>query len=63
MVTEGNQTFHGDRFEMYRNIKSFCCITRINTVLQVNYTSKTNSKEKRSDLWLPEVGMGGEKIE
>ena len=37
-------TYHGDHFEMYRNIKSLCCIPRTNLVLLVNYTSKTNKR-------------------
>ena len=45
------------QFEMYRNTKSLCCLTGTNTILEVNYTSKTQKKKlivKRSDLWLPE---------
>ena len=26
---------------MYRNVKSLCCVTETDVVLQVNYTSKT----------------------
>ena len=63
MVTDGKQTYHGDRYEMYRNIESLCCAPGTNIVLQVNYTSKTNkqtnSQKKRSDLWLPEAEGGG----
>ena len=63
MVTDGDQTFCDDHFEMYRNIKSFCCITETKTVLQVNLYFKnkeTNKLMKRSDLWFPEArGWGG----
>ena len=41
MVTDGNQIYHGDHFEMYRNIESLCVIGT-NIVSQVNYTSQTN---------------------
>ena len=27
MVTDSNQTYCGDHFEMYRNIESLCCVT------------------------------------
>ena len=53
----------GDRFKMYRNTKSVCCITGTNIVLKINCTSKSTNKQqkktkkKRSDLWLP--GQGG----
>ena len=56
MVPDDNQIYHGDHFEMYRNIDSLCCVTQTNVVLQINYTSKTNTKKKRSDLWLLEAG-------
>ena len=42
---------------MHRNMESLCCIPGTNTVLQVNYTSKSKLIEK--DLWLPEAGVGG----
>ena len=61
-MTDGNQTYRGDHFEMYRSTESLCCVPGTNIVLQVNYTSKTNkqtnSQKKRSDLWLPEAGVG-----
>ena len=60
MVTQHKQTYHADHFEMYKNIKSLCCITKNNTVLQVTYTSKQmNLQKKRSGPWLSEVGAGG----
>ena len=46
----GNQTYHGDHFEMYRNTKPLCCVTETNILFQVNYTSETNKlieKENR----------------
>ena len=61
MVKDGNQTYCGDHFAMYRNIKPLCCVPGTNIVLQVYYTPKTkqtNSQKKRSDLWLPEAGGG-----
>ena len=57
MVTRLN---HDDHFEMYRNIQSLRCVPGTNIVVYINYTSKTNKLiEKRPDLGLPEVGVGG----
>ena len=54
MVINGNWTYCGDHFEMYRNIELLCCIVGINIVLQVSYTSETNTQliqqKKRSDM-------------
>ena len=47
LVTDSNQTYHGDYFEMYRNIESLCCTTGTNIVLQVNYTSKANKYTRK----------------
>lgn len=44
---EKNQTYNGDHFEIHRNTESLCCITGTNTVLYVNYNSKTHTKEER----------------
>ena len=44
MVTDDNQRYHVDNFEMYRNIKNLCCIPGTTTVLWVNRTSKTNKQ-------------------
>ena len=65
MVTDGNLTYHGDHFEMYRNIKSLGCVTRTSIVLQVNYTSKTNKQthRKRDQICgYPRQGVGGRGI-
>ena len=45
VVTDQNQTYYADHFEMYRNLESLCCVTGTNIVFQVNYTSKTNSEK------------------
>ena len=71
MVTDGNQTYHGDHFEMYRKIKSLCCVPGTNNVLQVNYTSKTNKQKKnirfvvtRSEGWWEgKLNEGGQKAQ
>ena len=55
-----NQTYSGDHFEIYRNIESLYYEPGNNIMLQVNYTSKTNSQKKSSDFWLPEVVGRGE---
>ena len=61
-MTDGNQTYRGDHFGMYRNTESLCCVLGTNIVLQVTCASKTNkqtnSQKKRSDLWLPEAEGG-----
>ena len=44
--------------EMYRNIKSLCCVTGSNIVLWVSYTSKRNKQRKRVDVWLSEAEGG-----
>ena len=42
--------------------KSLHCVIGTNIVLEVSYISKTNkhtnSQEKQSNLWVPEVGGG-----
>ena len=50
MVTYHNQTYCGDHFEMYRNIKSLCCVTRTKIVLQINYTLKANKRIHRKEI-------------
>ena len=38
LVTDGNQTYCGDYFVMYRNIKSlFCAPETLSVVVQLNY--------------------------
>ena len=38
-----NHNCCGDHPEINENIKSLCCVKETNTVLHINYTSKTNS--------------------
>lgn len=45
-MTDDNQTYCGDDFEVYQNIKSLCCIPKTNMV-QVNYMSKTTNLQKK----------------
>ena len=40
--------FYGDNFEMYRNIKSLCCIKATTIMSQVNYTSKQRNSWKET---------------
>ena len=47
MMTDDNQTYYDDDFEVYRNIKSLCCVPKTNMVLQVNYMSKTTNLQKK----------------
>ena len=57
MVTDGNQTYNGDHFEMYRNTESLCCITGTNIVLQVNYID-TSIKLIEKDQICGQQGKG-----
>ena len=49
----------GDQFEMYRNIKSLCCVTGTNSVLGQLYLETNKLIKKGLDLWLSEVEWGG----
>ena len=62
MVTS-NQTYFGEHFEMYRNIKSQCCVPGNNIILQVNYTLHTqeNALRKRDQIWGYQRCQGEEK--
>ena len=60
----GNQTYHGDHLEIYRNIKSLWRVTGFNTVLQINYTSETDKPtnkliEKEVRFVVIEIVKGG----
>ena len=59
MVTDGNQTYHGDHFEMYRNIESLCCVPETNIVLQVSYISRTNKLIEKEIRFVVTKGGGG----
>ena len=63
-MTYCNYIYHGDHFEMYRNIESLCCATGTTVVLQVNYTSKTNKLiEKEIRLrWKGELDEGNQEV-
>ena len=66
MMTDGNQTYHSDHFEMYRNIESLCCVPGTNIVLQISYTSKTNKQthRKRDEICgYQRWGMGEEELD
>ena len=39
MVMDGNQTYCGDHFAVYTNIKLLCCTPETNIMIHVNYTS------------------------
>ena len=62
MMTDSNQTNHGDHFVIYRNIISPFCELRINIVLQVNYTSK-NKQELTEKETVFVVTISGEQAE
>ena len=64
MVTDGNQINCGDYFVMHRNTESLYCAPGTNIVWQVIYTATNkHTQKKRSDLLLPEWGVGGGRIE
>ena len=42
MGTDGYQTYRGDHFEMYLNVKSLRCTPDTNIILYVNYISIKN---------------------
>ena len=72
MVTDGNSTYHGDYFEMYRNTESPCCTRETNIVLYVNDTSKMNKFGKKKircvvargrGLWERELDEGNQKVQ
>ena len=46
MVTDVKQTYCGDHFERYKNIKLLCCAPGADTVLQVNYTFNNQSESE-----------------
>ena len=62
MVTDGNQTYGGDHFQMCRNTKSLCCVTGTTIMLYINYTLKstkqTNSQKKIRFLVTSGGGLG-----
>lgn len=39
MATDGNQTYCGDHFVVYKIIESRSCTPKTNIILQVNFTS------------------------
>ena len=58
MITDSNQTYHGDHFEMCRTIKSQSLLPGTNRVLQANYTLKTN-KFIEKDIRFVDTRGGG----
>ena len=72
-MTYGNQTYCGDHFKMYRNIKSLCCAPENNIVLQVKITSKRKQTKSEKEIrfvtirgngWEErELDKGGEKVQ
>lgn len=44
MVTDGNQAYGGDRFAVYTNIESLCCIPETNITCQ-SYLKKKERKK------------------
>ena len=48
----------GDHLEVYRNIKSLCCVTGSNIALWVSYTLKRNKYREGVDVWLSDAEGG-----
>ena len=46
-------TYFADQFEMYTNIKSLCCITRINIMMSVSWLVFREYAFSMSALWCP----------
>ena len=44
MVTDENQTYHSDQFEMYRNIESLCCIPGTKCFRMIILQKETDQK-------------------
>ena len=45
-MTNHNEVYHGDNFEMRRMLDSLCCVTGTHVVLLVDWSSKTNNQTK-----------------
>ena len=50
MVTDHNQTYHSDNFEIYRNIKTLCCVTGTNSVVGQLYFKNKQTHRKRDHI-------------
>lgn len=55
VVMDINQTFCGDYFAMYTNIKSVCCTPKTNIMLYINYIS---IKKSQTPLSIPCTFIG-----
>ena len=56
LVTDDSYSYHGDHFEMYRNIKLLCWVLGINIVSWDSHMSKTNKqthaqRDQICDYW------------
>ena len=49
MMTDDNQTYHGDHFEMYRNTEALCCIKELTQFCRSD-TLKTNKHKKGNEI-------------
>ena len=47
MYGDESQTYYGDQFTIYTNIKSLCCTPETNTMLCTNQTSTTKKSQPR----------------
>ena len=57
MVTDAYETYHGDKFVMYINVKSLCCAPETIIVCQLYYYSM--KKDGRSRCGTAEVNPTG----
>ena len=56
LVTDDSYSYHGDHFEMYRNIKLLCWVLGINIVSWFSHMTKTNKqthakRDQICDYW------------
>ena len=59
MVTDGNYIYHGDHFEMYRNIESLCCIPGTDIVLHIKYNLKATNNLMEEEIRFVVIGDSG----
>ena len=60
-MTNHNEVYHGDNFEMRRMLDSLCCVTGTHVVLLVDWSSKTNNQTKFKEKGIRSVVTTGER--
>ena len=65
-MTSGKQTYRSEHFEMYRNIKSLCCVTGTNRVVGQFYFKNKQTHRKRDQICgyqKAELDEGSQKVQ